>query len=218
MSPNSFSLRAFFSALAFTGVLAGCVGSPPVTYYTLRVPIGDSSAQVTAAEYLIEVLPVSIPAQVDQPQIMLRTGPAALSPVFSDRWSSPLGEELQLALSDVLKRELAALDVRSLRSPQPRAAMWRIEVGVQRFDMVWQGAAIIDATWRIRPVNTSGRSLMCRSLVTVPTQGGGVTSLVAAQQQATGLLGATLAAAIRAGGRLNGLTALPAVQNVNCVE
>jgi hypothetical protein len=198
--------------------LAGCAGSPPARYYTLRAPIDSTPVAVTAVDYLIEVLPVSVPAQVDQPQIMLRFGPGTVLPLSSDRWVAPLGEELQVALSDVLKRELPALDVHALRFPQPRAAVWRIELDVQRFDMVAQQAAIIDATWRIRSMNTSGQTLLCRSLVTLPTQDTGIAPLVAAQQRAIGLLGATIAAAIRAGGHLRSEAALPAVQNLGCVE
>ena len=79
--------------------------------------------------------------------------------------------------------------------------MWRVQVDVQRFDMVSGGPARLDATWRVRPIKLKGaRALICRATVQMPADGLGIPALVQAQQQAVALLARTIASAIDSGG------------------
>lgn len=191
-------MRSALSLLALSAVLAGCGSSPPVNYYTLQAPAAPVSATAATAPapYLIEVQSVSLSTQADQPQLMVRTGDGSLSALYSERWSSPLGDELRGALSDALKRELGALDVQVVK-PGPGAPVWRVQTDVQRFEMVSGSLAQLDATWRVRPVNTKGTGLLCRSVVTENVTEAGVPALIAAQQRAVVSLAGAMASAIR---------------------
>ncbi|MBO1113073.1 PqiC family protein [Bordetella petrii] len=190
------------SALALSAALAGCAMSPPARYYTLQPAPQAAPAAAQRVQYQIEVAPVSVPLQADQPQIMLRRheGDGALTPLYSHRWSAPLSDEIGAALSDVLTHTLGALDVQTLQ-PADNAPVWRVQVDVQRFDMVSGGPARLDATWRVRPLNLKGaRALICRATVQVPADGQDIPALVQAQQRAVTLLGQTIASAIQSGG------------------
>ncbi|MFY0479294.1 PqiC family protein [Achromobacter marplatensis] len=190
-------MRTVLSLLIAGAALAGCGSSPPVHYYTLQGPAASAPASATApAGFLIEVQPVSLSTQADQPQLMVRTGDGSVSALYSERWSSPLGDELRGALSDALKRELGALDVQAVK-PGPGAAVWRVQTDVQRFDLVSGSMAQLDATWRVRPVNMKGAGLLCRSLVTESVSDAGVPALVAAQQRAVVSLAGVMASAMR---------------------
>src|SRR3546814_9855843 len=103
------------SALALSAALAGCAMSPPARYYTLQPAPQAAPTGGQRVEYQIEVTPVSVPLQADQPQIMLRKheGDGALTPLYSHRWSAPLSDEIGTALSDVLTHTLGALDVQT---------------------------------------------------------------------------------------------------------
>jgi uncharacterized lipoprotein YmbA len=194
---NPPHLRAALAVLALSGALAACGSSPPVHYYTLQSPAAPAATgAVAAAPFLIEVQPVSISTQADQPQLMVRTGDGSVSALYSERWSSPLGDELRGALSDALKRELGALDVQVVK-PGPGAAVWRVQTDVQRFELVSGSMAQLDATWRVRPVNMKGSGLLCRSVVTEPVADSEVPSLIAAQQRAVVSLAGAMASAIR---------------------
>ena len=60
-------------ALLLPLVLLGCAGSPPARYYTLQSdPAQRIEAPAQRANYQIEVAPVTVPQQADQPQIMVR--------------------------------------------------------------------------------------------------------------------------------------------------
>lgn len=191
-------------AAALTVGLTGCAGSPPTVYHTLLLPDpgreAQAQARVAEAPYLLEVLPVDVPVQADQPQVMLRDGQGAVTPLYSDRWTAPIGDEIRAALSDTLTRTLGAADVRGLR-PAAGSPVWRVQVDVQRFDATVGEAALLDATWRVRPVDTAGRALLCRSVVRAGLAGPSVHAAVAAQQQAVAELARTIASAIQTQGR-----------------
>lgn len=190
-------LRPVLSLLALSAALAGCGASSPVHYHTLQSPAAQApGGAVAPASFLIEVQQVNISTQADQPQLMVRTGEGSLSALYSQRWSSPLGDELRGALSDALKRELGALDVQLVK-PGPGAAVWRVQTDVQRFELEPGRMAQLDATWRVRPVNMKGSGLLCRSVVTEPVAEEGVPAMIAAQQRAVVSLAGAMASAIR---------------------
>lgn len=193
-------MKSLLLLLPAAAVLAACASSPPARYYTLQAPAGQAApASSVDAGFMIEVLTVNVPAQADQPQIMVRTGEGSIAAMYSDRWSAPLGDELRAALSDGLTRDLGALDVHVVR-PAPGTPVWRVQTDVQRFDMNDGGPAVLDVTWRARPISIKGRTLVCRSIITVPGTGG-VDGLVTAQQKAAALLASTIASGIRSGGQ-----------------
>ncbi|CAM3444797.1 ABC-type transport auxiliary lipoprotein component domain-containing protein [Bordetella sputigena] len=213
--------RAIGRVLAPTltaAALAGCAASPPVNYYTLLAPEPATPAAARDGQppYLLEVLPVTVPSQADQPQIMMRQPDGAVSAYYSDRWTAPLPDEIRGALSYNLVRDLGVLDVQTISAPSS-AAVWRVQVDVQRFDAAAGGSAVLDATWRVRPVNLQGQGLLCRSVVQLPLGGTAPGNAVAAQQKATVALAATIASAIRSGGA-RASSADPAVQLQGCTS
>jgi uncharacterized lipoprotein YmbA len=184
--------------------LAGCSTSPPVHYYTLLAPEagqaqGAAARQDTKPPFLLDVLPVTVPAQADQPQIMMRESDGVVAAYYSDRWTAPLSDEVRSALSYNLVRQLGVPDVQSLNAPAA-TPVWHVQVDIQRFDLMANGAAILDATWRVRPLNLPGQTLLCRSVSQIPLDGGTPTQAVAAQQKAVIALASTIASAIRSGG------------------
>lgn len=187
-------------ALAILAVLSGCAGSPPVRYYTLTAPEQANGPASGPVSYAIDIAPVSVPAQADQPQLMLRSGSGELTAQYSDRWSAPLPNELRNALSIAMTRQLGVPDVRRL-APAPGLPVWRVQVDVQRFDASTAGPAVIDATWRVRPLQGSGAGLLCRSRVQVPVQmppgGADLEPVVVAEQKAVMILGREIASAVQ---------------------
>jgi uncharacterized lipoprotein YmbA len=211
------------AACSVLAALASCGSSPPINFYTLQQPDGVAgqggsrgASQNGAAPYMFELAPVSVPAQADQPQIMLRTGQGAVTPLYSDRWAAPLSNEIQAALSDALQRRLGVPDVDVVKPPAG-TPVWHVQVDVQRFDNAVGGPALLDATWRIRPTDLAGTGLLCRSVVRTPASGEGVAALVHAQQDGLQALGAAIAVAIQAGGRSPDAAALgPNVDLLGC--
>ena len=90
-------LRPCLFAGALALALAGCA-SAPLHYYTLVAPPGAAGATAAPAPYPFELLPVSVPAQVDVPQLVVREGGQGMLPLQDQRWIAPLGDEIRGAL------------------------------------------------------------------------------------------------------------------------
>jgi uncharacterized lipoprotein YmbA len=160
---------ALFAALfALTGLLAGCA-SAPVQLYTLAPPPSPSPSPALSgvpaavpAAFAIDVLPVGVPEQLDQPRLVIRQGGGSLVVLEGERWGGPLSDELRAALSLELTRRLATLDLAGL-SPPPGRPVLRIKVQLRRFD-VWPGdRAYLEADWSLVPDDASGRRAVCHS-------------------------------------------------------
>lgn len=175
--------------------LAACA-SAPMHYYTLVAPAAEASATPIAAGTAFELLPVSIPAQDDQPQLVIRQGSQGVALLQSERWIAPLADEIRSALSADLTRELGGPDVTGL--PHGKRPVLRIKVDVRRFDSQPGGYALLDAAWSVRPLGQEGAAgLACTSRLRVPV-GSGYAALVQGHQQALAGLARQLAEGSRA--------------------
>lgn len=187
--------RSGYLNLAIAGlalVLGACGSAPPLRYYTL-VPPAESAATVapSARSFQFELLPVTVPAQVDQPQMVVREGGQGVSVLQGQRWIAPLGDEVRGALSADLTRDFHAQDVTGLPS-SPNDTV-RIKLDVRRFDSVPGSYAYIDAAWSVRPLK-GGDPLACTSRIS-ETVGAGYDALVQGHQQAIAKLAAQIGTA-----------------------
>jgi len=188
-------------AMAAALTLAACGGgSAPVRYFTLVPPADGYVGTATqgaiaapAAPFQFELLPVSIPAQVDQPQLVVRQGGQGVAVLDGQRWIAPLGDEVRSALSADLARQLHTQDVSGL--PVDGKAVLRIKVDLRRFDSVPGSYALIDAAWSVRP--SKGAALSCTSRVQ-ESVGQGYEALVQGHQRAVDQLAAQIATAAQA--------------------
>jgi uncharacterized lipoprotein YmbA len=142
-----------------------------------------------------------VPAQVDQPQLVVRQGGQGVAMLQGQRWIAPLGEEVRGALSADLARDFHAQDVSSL--PAQGKSTVRIKVDVRRFDSVPASYAYIDAAWSVRPLK-GGEPLACTSRIS-ETVGEGYDALVQGHQQAIAHLAGQIGAV--AGALANGQSA-----------
>jgi uncharacterized lipoprotein YmbA len=195
MTRTGKHLLGFGTAL----VLAACA-SAPLHYYTLVAPAGesvggDTSASSSVPSLPFELLPVSVPAQVDQPQLMVREGSQGVALLNGERWIAPLGDEVRSALSADLARELHSQDVSGL--PGNDKPLLRIKLDVRRFDSQPGSYALIEGTWSVHLLHGSRESaLTCTSRVN-ETVGAGYAALVQGHQRAISQLATQIAAAAR---------------------
>lgn len=161
------SLVALFTSLL---LLAGC-RSAPVHYHTLT-PLLPGPARTVQPGGSLLIERVTVPAQVDRTQIVVRQGVHGLAILETDWWGASLADELQGALVDQLNRRPAPASKTSLR------------VDVQRFDLVPGRYALLDVKWRLRTSRLSDGATMelnCQGILRSPA-GESVDDLVTAQQ------------------------------------
>jgi uncharacterized lipoprotein YmbA len=174
-------------AAALALALAACA-SPPARYYTLIAP-AQAGQSAQAAPFQFELLPVGIPAQVDQPQLVIRQGGQGAVPLGGERWIAPLADEVRSALSAGLSQELHAQDATGL--PGGGKPRLRIKVDLRRFDSAPGEYALIDAAWSVRQLQGDA-ALACTSHVR-ETVGPGYDALVEGHQRALAELAGQIA-------------------------
>jgi uncharacterized lipoprotein YmbA len=180
-------LMAVLSAAA----LAACA-SAPVHYYTL-IPASDGAPAETAAApapFQFELMPVGVPAQNDVPQLVVRQGGQAITPLNGERWAAPLADEVRGALSVDLARSTHAQDISGGVATNGKPVL-RIKVDLRRFDSSPGDYARIDATWTVRELRSQA-VLTCSSQIS-ESAGQGYATLVAAHQQALSTLAGQIA-------------------------
>lgn len=146
-------------------LLLGACRSEPINFHTLT-PVQLPNARAGAQ---IPIEGISVPPQVDRPQIVIRQGSSGLAILETQWWGASLADELRSALSDQLSNTGTRGNV-------------SVRIDVQRFDSIPGQYGLIDVKWRLRPSGAADNSLLtCRSTLQTPS-GPGIDDLVVAQQ------------------------------------
>lgn len=159
-------------------LLTAC-SSDPIQFHTLT-PVQPGGASSSGTDIQIEA--ITVPPQVDRPQIVIRQGNAGLAILETQWWGASLVDELRSALVDQMVNS----------NPQRRVSL---RLDVQRFDSLPGQYALIDVRWRLRILSTGDALLVtCRSTLQTPS-GASIDDLVLAHQNNVKRLAATISQA-----------------------
>ena len=167
-------------------LLAACTTVPHTRYHTLMPPPDARAAAPAVTPAPWHLLPVTIPAQVDRPQFVLRSADGSLAVLEQERWIAPLADELGGALTDALARRLG---------PASGIDAWQITIDVQRFESVPGRLARLDASWS---VGRGGTAPLHGLAALEQPAGADAASLAEAHRRAVLALGAQIGAAVSA--------------------
>jgi len=201
MSAAGTPQRASMGSRRIVGRVVLCAGlalatgcaSPPARFYTLS---GSPAATTPASGPAILVGPVSIPAVVDRPEIVVTIGNNEVWLDELNRWASPLADNISLAVVENLIAALATPRVALAAQTAGFDADFSVTIEVQRFESIPGGSALVDALWRVRRVK-DGASASGRTTVREEVADRGYDALAAAHSRAVGRLSQDVAAAIR---------------------
>lgn len=194
MSPIRCLYLPAAAVIALTFALAAC-RSAPTRFYTLLAP-EPADAPALRAPFQLEVLPVDVPAQVEVPQFVIRTGAGEMAKVEARRWIAPLANEIRAALAEDLSRTLGAREVYGL-AHGAGLATYRVILKVQRFDSAPGAYARIDAVWTVRPAADEKSTVTCSSSAQ-ETVAAGYEALAQGHQRALAAIAGRIAATISA--------------------
>ena len=122
-------------------VISACSTSTPSRFYTLdSTAVADGSPPQRTT---VMVAPVSVPAAVDQPQMVVEVAPNRVEMEEFNRWAAPLNDEIARAVAGDLVALLGTADVTTTPLADFTPA-YLVTINVQRFDSV-QGEAA--STW-----------------------------------------------------------------------
>ncbi|NPT61126.1 PqiC family protein [Paraburkholderia elongata] len=174
--------------------LAGCA-SPKADFYTLSAEApGDSARPATPVTVLIGA--VSVPELVDRPQIVVRAGANQVTMNEFARWADSLKSQIPRVIAADVAQDLNSPRVSAYPMAGDQAAVYRVQIDVQRFDATLGDAVTVDALWS---VSSPGKRapLSGRSTVREPCSGAGYDALVAAYSRAFATISRDIATAIR---------------------
>ena len=92
------------SVAAAAMLLGACASSPPTRFYTLSDTSAETAAPASAGQVIIGG--VSIPGELDRPEIVRKVGPNQLNIAGSDRWAAPLDEIIRRVLAEDIARRV----------------------------------------------------------------------------------------------------------------
>lgn len=169
--------------LILSVIIAGCAAPQAIHYHTLQSAVATSPEhhQPTGTSFLINVLPVSIPAQVDLPQLVIRQSNSGVVLLEQERWVAPLADDIRASLSSYLTQLLNTQDIAKQAFSNVDKAL-QIKLDVRNFELRPQQYAAMQTTWSLRTSENS-RSMVCSTNISVPANGD-YSALVQAQQKA----------------------------------
>jgi len=175
---------AFVATLLCVIALAGGCTSAPSHFYTLNATAQPADAAAAKNSGLSVVVgPVSIPSIVDQPQIVVSTGPNQVSLDEFNRWASPLPNDIARVVAEDLVVILGTPHVSLFQQSLAANAGYRVAIEVQKFDSVPGEAATLNAAWIVRRTK-DGKAEAGRTTVREPASGAGFDALAAAHSRA----------------------------------
>jgi uncharacterized lipoprotein YmbA len=185
------SLRAVLTAT--TCALAACATEPATRFHSLLPAPGApaSAAGPVSVTPLWELLPLKVPAQLENPQWVVRLADDTLALLEYDRWIAPLADEMRAAVALRLVSALGA-DAPALAPDRP----WRIAIEIGRFDAALGRAVQLEAEWTLQAGGGRAPALRCRAAFAQPV-GAGMSALAQGQRAAVARLGDAVAASLQ---------------------
>jgi uncharacterized lipoprotein YmbA len=179
--PARFSL---LSAVVLFALTACSSTTPSVHLHSLMpatLSARDEGASATRVPISVVLAPIGLPAQVDQPQWLVRLPDGSLAALEQERWAAPLRDEFRQALLEEL---IVHSDVVEARQPLAGSAPpTRISVEVRRFDSILDREARIEGSWTLTAGSPQTQARHCEWLIR-ETAGAGMPALAAAHRRA----------------------------------
>ncbi len=186
---------AFVAAWALAASAAGCGSSPASRFYTLSA--AAAPAATSSADLSVAVGPVSVPAVVDRPQIVVSAGANQVAFDEFNRWASPLQNDISRVVAENLVALLGTPRVTLVSQMGGANPDYRVTIDVQRFESALGEAATLDAVWTVTRAK-DGKAQTGRTIVREPAPDKGYDALAAAHSRAITRLSRDIADAVRA--------------------
>ena len=190
-------IARFFIAAGMGVFFYSCIGgkSPAASFYTLTAAQKLPQQESRLSEKIsIGVGPVTIPPEMDRPQILMRSPENQIKLSEFERWAAPLQENiasiLSANLSILLHTERVIPGIHQNLFPITH----HVVLNINRFDGYLSGEVVLDATWSILKSGQSEPLVVKRSVISEAVQQDTYADLVAAHSTALAKLSREIAA------------------------
>ncbi|WP_341317742.1 PqiC family protein [Paraburkholderia sp. IMGN_8] len=139
---------------------------------------------------------VTVPELVDRPQIVVRASANQVTIDEFARWADSLKSQIPRVIAANVAQELNSPRVSSYPMAGDQAAVYRVQIDVQRFDATLGDAVTVDALWSVSPPGKRA-PISGRSTVREPCAGAGYDAVVAAYSRAFATVSRDISTSIR---------------------
>lgn len=185
---------AIAAVCALTAFAVGCGTTPSSRFYTLSAA---TTPAATSSNLSVAVGPVSVPAVVDRPQIVVSTSANQVALDEFNRWAAPLQNTISRVVAENLVALLGTPRVTLVPQTLSADADYRAAIEVQSFESVPGEAATLDAVWTVRRAK-DGKTETGRTTAREAVQEKSYDALAAAHSRAVARLSQDIATAVRA--------------------
>jgi uncharacterized protein len=154
-------------------LLGGCASGPPTNFYTLSDTAPEATAPASVGRVVITG--VTIPGEIDRPEIVRKIGPNQVSVADSDRWAAPLDDTIRRVLIDDIGRRMPGAPAEPQRP---------VTVDIHEFYGDASCNVTLRAVWTLKQVGTQPHT----EEIQVPSSGSCPTTLAATMSIALGQL------------------------------
>jgi uncharacterized lipoprotein YmbA len=186
------------AAVAVLGT-AACIGgraSPATQHYVLspviEVPSGGTASP--AGPLVVGVGPVTLPAYLDRPQMVIRAAPDLIEVREFDQWGEPLRDGVTRVVAVNLARLLPESRVVAFPWRSTEAIGCQVILDIGQMDGPAGGSVALDARWRV--LDRSGSEIAAR--VSRLSEPAGTGTTAAAMSRALGVLSHDIARELKA--------------------
>ncbi len=184
-------------------LLAACGSTPSSRLYVLDTPPVEQAASIDKGLRLV-MGPITVPAYLDRPQIVVRDG-GRLRALEFERWAEPVID----GVAAVLTQQVSAatgIEVLPFMWPGGLGDSWRVPTEIIRFEAETPGTFVLEARWVIMSPDAEEIGDRRRRRYEAPVDVDDPAAIVAAASETLGRLAADIAVsvqtvpALRAGG------------------
>ena len=167
---------ALMPVIAALVLVGACSSTPPTRFYTLS----DTAPEATLPAGIgwVRVVGVTIPGEIDRPELVRRIGPNQLSIAGFDRWAAPLDQTIWRALSDDIARRVP--------SPSP-GQQYSVSVDIHEFYGDGSCNVTLRAAWTLKQ-SPPASAQPVNEEIQVPSSGACTATLPATMSIALGQL------------------------------
>jgi uncharacterized protein len=174
----------------------GCTlrAAPPKTYVLSAA--SAPAATSTGRDPVVGVGPITVPAYLDRPPIVVRAGDDEVQLSSGHHWAEPLKDGIARVIAENLALMVPTDAVGVFPWRSPWTVQYRVIVEILRFDGPLRGPVVLNARWRL--LDGAGKGLLLRAVtLTEPVPEATHAALVAAQSRLLAAVSRDMAAEIR---------------------
>ncbi len=165
-------MKVLIPFLLSIGILSGCSTiNPKTSYYQLSAP-PITSIPTANKDMRVMVGPVSLPAMIDQPELVVQDGANTVQLYPYQRWAGSLKNDVERVVASSLTQEISTPHVWSYSQSLQTQFNYQVFLDVQSLENKLGKEVVLDVVWAIKPNSRKDEASSKKNAIKAPTING----------------------------------------------